>query len=128
MGYAAVYGARVSLWMSIQSTSVLTAARSLYFSGYLKSCRSIVTCAKTIEAAIREEIPELYVLGEPVASCVAFASNTPSVNVLEVGDIMSTKGWHLNGLSNPAAVHIACTVRTMSTLFGVRGTDSSPSF
>ncbi|KAG8956193.1 hypothetical protein FRC04_004269 [Tulasnella sp. 424] len=77
--------------------------------GYLKSCRSIVTCAKTIEAGIREEIPELYVLGEPVASCVAFASNTPSVNVLEVGDIMSTKGWHLNGLSNPAAVHIACT-------------------
>jgi len=77
--------------------------------GYLNSCRSIVTCAKTIEAAIRNDFPDLYVLGEPAASVVAFGSKSASVNVLEVGDLMSSKGWHLNGLSNPAAVHIACT-------------------
>jgi len=77
--------------------------------GYLDSCRSIVTCAKTIEAAIREEMPDLYILGEPVASVVAFASKNPSINVLEVGDKMSARGWHLNGLANPPAVHIACT-------------------
>jgi len=81
-------------------------------SGYLDSCRAIVTCAKTIEAAIREEIPDLYVLGEPVASVVAFGSKNPKVSVLEVGDAMSTRGWSLNGLSNPAAVHIACTLLT----------------
>ncbi|KAG8895000.1 hypothetical protein FRB99_000824 [Tulasnella sp. 403] len=78
-------------------------------SGYLNSCRSIVTCAKTIEAAIRETIPELYVLGEPAASVVAFGSQNSTVNVLEVGDIMAAKGWDLNGLANPPAVHIACT-------------------
>lgn len=33
-----------------------------------------------------------------------------SVNALRVGDAMSERGWHLNGLSNPPAVHIACTV------------------
>jgi len=78
-------------------------------SGYLESCRNIVTCAKAIEKAIREEIPGLYVLGKPVASVVAFGSNVADINPLLVGDIMSTKGWHLNGLCNPPSVHIACT-------------------
>lgn len=26
---------------------------------------------------------------------------------------MSLRGWHLNGLSDPPAVHIACTVRLL---------------
>lgn len=34
--------------------------------------------------------------------------------MLEVGDAMSRKGWHLNAISNPAAVHIAVTVRLPS--------------
>jgi sphinganine-1-phosphate aldolase len=51
------------------------------------------------------------VLGQPPASVVAFGSNVPaSVNALRVGDAMSERGWHLNGLSDPPAVHIACTV------------------
>ncbi|EIN11750.1 PLP-dependent transferase [Punctularia strigosozonata HHB-11173 SS5] len=77
--------------------------------GYLESCRSIVSCAKKIQKAITTEISELYVLGNPPASVVAFASRSPVVNVLEVGDAMSKRGWHLNGISNPPAVHIACT-------------------
>ena len=32
------------------------------------------------------------------------------MDVLEVGDAMSKRGWHLNGVSGPPAVHIACTV------------------
>src|SRR5882762_1317239 len=83
---------------------------SHFFSGYLESCRSIVNCARTIANTIKTSIPELYVLGSPPASVVAFGSRDPSVNVLEVGDAMSKKGWHLNGLSGPPAVHIACTV------------------
>lgn len=79
-------------------------------SGYLESCRSIVTCARNIADSIASSIPELYVLGSPPASVVAFASKHPKVNVLEVGDAMAQRGWHLNALSNPPAVHIACTV------------------
>jgi len=81
--------------------------------GYLESCRSIVNCARTIANTIKTSIPELYVLGSPPASVVAFGSRDPSVNVLEVGDAMSKKGWHLNGLSGPPAVHIACTRLTI---------------
>jgi sphinganine-1-phosphate aldolase len=79
-------------------------------SGYLESCRSIVTCTRTIANAITNSIPELYVLGSPPASVIAFASKDPAMNVLEVGDEMFKRGWHLNALNNPAAVHIACTV------------------
>lgn len=82
--------------------------------GYLKSCREIVSCAKTIERAVREQIPELYVLGKPVASVVAFGSvDEAALSVMEVGDLMSGKGWHLNALMNPPAVHIACTRLTV---------------
>ncbi|KLO15424.1 PLP-dependent transferase [Schizopora paradoxa] len=81
--------------------------------GYIESCKSIVTCARTIARAIRQEIPELYVLGDPPASVVAFASKHPRVQALAVGDAMSKKGWHLNGLSGPPAVHIACTRLTV---------------
>ncbi|TFK79129.1 PLP-dependent transferase [Polyporus arcularius HHB13444] len=83
-------------------------------SGYLESCKSIVGAAKTIAHRIRTEIPELRVLGDPPASVVAFAvAHGLELNVLEVGDAMSQKGWHLNAISNPAAVHIACTRLTV---------------
>lgn len=81
-----------------------------YYRGYLASCREIVTATRTIADAITDDIPELYVLGNPPASVVAFGSKHPSVDPLEVGDGMSKRGWHLNGLSEPKSVHIACTV------------------
>lgn len=85
-------------------------------SGYIQSCKDIVKAAKRIQAAIAHEIPELYVLGKPLASVVAFGSRSRAVNVMEVGDAMSTKGWHLNALNNPPAVHIACTRLTLQVV------------
>lgn len=90
--------------------------RSCY-RGYLTSCRDIVKATRTIADAITDDIPELYVLGNPPSSVVAFASKHPSVDVLEVGDVMSRRGWHLNGLNNPKSVHIACTVRFVVAMF-----------
>jgi len=85
--------------------------------GYLESCRSIVSCAQKIAATVKAEIPELYILGEPPASVVAFASkDRKALDVLEVGDAMSKRGWHLNGLRDPPAVHIACTRLTVAAV------------
>ncbi|KIJ07716.1 hypothetical protein PAXINDRAFT_182408 [Paxillus involutus ATCC 200175] len=84
--------------------------------GYLESCRQIVTCARRIANTITNSIPELYVLGSPPASVVAFASKDKDVKIYEVGDKMSKKGWHLNALSGPAAVHIACTRLTLAVV------------
>jgi len=57
-------------------------------------------------------------MGSPPASVVAFASKDPEVNVLEVGDAMSRRGWHLNAIggsvtSEVQGVHIACTRLTV---------------
>jgi len=82
--------------------------------GYLDSCRTIVKTTRKIAHAIRTEIPELYVLGNPPVTVVAFGSLDPAVKALKVGDLMSKKGWHLNALQNPNAVHIACTKLTVS--------------
>jgi sphinganine-1-phosphate aldolase len=75
-----------------------------------------VTSARQIAEGIRTSIPELYIVGEPPASVIAFGSSHPDVDIMEVGDIMGKRGWHLNGLMDPKAVHIACTVRMNCTL------------
>lgn len=85
------------------------------YSGYLESCRSIVGAAKNIAKLVKAEVPELYVLGTPPASVVAFASKHPKVKAHEVGDRMSKKGWHLNAIVNPDAFHIAVTVSMIDT-------------
>ncbi|KAH7108269.1 PLP-dependent transferase [Auriculariales sp. MPI-PUGE-AT-0066] len=69
------------------------------YEGYLQSCH-------------RTDFPELYILGSPPASVVAFGSRT--LNPLAIGDTMSKKGWHLNALTNPAGLHIACTKLTVN--------------
>ena len=67
--------------------------------GYLASCLEIVTATKEIVRAIREDFAdELYVLGDPLVSVVAFGSKTEGkeggVGIYEVGDMMDKKGWH----------------------------------
>ena len=46
-----------------------------------------------------------------MVSVVAFGSKT--VNVYAIGDGMSKRGWHLNALSAPAALHMAFTVNPL---------------
>jgi len=84
--------------------------------GYISSCRDIVGAARAIKQAIQNSFPELLILGNPPASVVAFGSRMPSLNILQVGDNMSKKGWHLNALQNPPGLHIACTRLTVSTV------------
>ncbi|PGH27288.1 hypothetical protein AJ80_00998 [Polytolypa hystricis UAMH7299] len=88
-------------------------------SGYTDSCHKIVGAAKKFEEAIREH-PELSksfkVVGQPMVSVVAFASNTPQVDIYDVADAMSAKSWHLNALQSPAAMHIAFTIPTAAAV------------
>ncbi|KAJ2162360.1 Dihydrosphingosine phosphate lyase [Coemansia sp. RSA 552] len=79
--------------------------------GYLQECRSIVGCRVKIQRAI-EAMPELYVVGEPTSSVVAFASHKP-INIYGVLDELNHRGWELNPMQHPAALHIACTRLTV---------------
>ena len=46
-----------------------------------------------------KEIPELFIIGRPDMTIVAFGSD--AVDIFEVNDILSSKGWHLNALQRP---------------------------
>ncbi|KAI9799240.1 MAG: hypothetical protein M1833_004118 [Piccolia ochrophora] len=87
---------------------------SLGENGYISTCHSIVGCAKDIEVAIRENpslAPDLAILGRPLVSVVAFTTTSASsLDVYDVADAMSAKGWHLNALQSPPAIHVAVTL------------------
>ncbi|KAJ6260203.1 hypothetical protein Dda_4427 [Drechslerella dactyloides] len=84
-------------------------------SGYISSAHSIVTCAQRLAAGVRETLAEdLFVIGEPLVSVVAFSSNT--IDIYDVADEMSKLGWHLNALQDPPAVHMACTTLTIKSV------------
>lgn len=59
-------------------------------------------------------IPELYVIGQPVGPVIAWASK--EVDIFRVGDAMSKKGWALNMLHKPNAIHICLTARHATVL------------
>lgn len=79
--------------------------------GYIEACSSIVGATKKIVSAI-EENPglnnDLEVLGHPLVSVVAFNSKT--LDIYDIADAMSAKGWHLNSLQSPPAIHVAVTL------------------
>lgn len=75
--------------------------------GYLDATRRILEAGASIRRGI-EGIPDLRVLGDPLW-IVAFASKT--LNVYKVMDRMAERGWNLNGLQKPPAVHICVTLR-----------------
>lgn len=80
-------------------------------SGYISSCHSIVGAAKKIELAVVDNQSlngDLSVIGKPLVSVVAFTSKT--LNVYDLADAMSVKGWHLNSLQDPPAIHVAVTL------------------
>lgn len=87
--------------------------------GYLNTCLQIVGAAKKIEERIRTSDtlrPSISVMGKPVVSVVAFRANTTQtdpmymVDIYDVADAMSAKGWHLNALQDPPAIHVAVTL------------------
>jgi sphinganine-1-phosphate aldolase len=75
--------------------------------GYLEATGRLLETGAAIRDGIAA-IPQLRVLGEPLW-VVAFASDT--VDVYRVLEQMTRRGWSLNGLHRPAAVHLCVTLR-----------------
>ena len=78
---------------------------SLGESGYLDAAKRIFETAATIRRGI-DWIPELQVIGKPTF-LVAFRS--PDLNIYHVNDHLIEKGWRLNALQLPAALHFCVT-------------------
>ena len=78
---------------------------SLGESGYLEVAKRIFETAATIRRGV-DAIPELQVIGDPTF-LVAFRS--PELNIYHVNDHLVAKGWRLNALQLPAALHFCVT-------------------
>ena len=76
-------------------------------SGYLDATKQILETARRIKDGIRQ-IPELRILGDPLW-VIAFSSG--EVDIYRVMDVMTGRGWSLNGLHKPACVHLCVTLR-----------------
>ncbi|XP_022733548.1 sphingosine-1-phosphate lyase-like isoform X1 [Durio zibethinus] len=84
------------------------AMMSLGQAGYLENTRKIMEVSKMIQKGIKE-IPELFIIGKPDMTIVAFGSAV--LDIFEVNDIISSKGWHLNALQRPNSIHICVTLQ-----------------
>ena len=79
--------------------------------GYINSCHEIVGASKKIIEAIKTNpglSSDLDIIGNPLVSVVAF--NAKNLDVYDIADAMSAKGWHLNSLQSPPAIHVAVTL------------------
>lgn len=97
--------------------------------GYLDACVRIVGAAhKLAEHIVASPVlsPEIEVMGRPLVSVVAFrarqkksssvaAPDTP-IDIYALADNMSARGWHLNALQNPPAIHVAFTLPVSKAL------------
>lgn len=75
--------------------------------GYLEYARRILEAAARIKQGI-SEIPGLEVMGDPLW-VIAFRS--PELDIYQVLDAMTERGWSLNGLYRPPCVHLCTTLR-----------------
>jgi len=76
--------------------------------GYVSAAKQVMQMSSEILAGVRT-IPQLIVLGEPAMSVVCFAAAKPSLNIFNIGDAMTNRGWSLSVMQNPASIHICVT-------------------
>ena len=91
------------------SAACWAAMTSIGEDGYRDAARRILETAAQIRTGI-EGIDGLRVLGDPLF-CIAFATEDDELAIYRVMDAMSGRGWSLNGLHRPPAVHICTTLR-----------------
>jgi len=75
--------------------------------GYLSAAKKILESTQQLRAGV-EAIPGLHLLGDSLF-IVAFAAD--SLNIYNVMDFMTARGWSLNPLQRPPGVHLSVTLR-----------------
>lgn len=71
--------------------------------GYLKIAVEVMSAVAKIRGAV-QQIPDLYILGDPVMSVMALASRR--LDIYTLGDEMSLRGWHLDRQQFPPSLHL----------------------
>ncbi|MBI5158349.1 MAG: aminotransferase class V-fold PLP-dependent enzyme [Acidimicrobiia bacterium] len=89
------------------STACWAAMMSMGEAGYLDAASRIMGAAGAIRTGIAA-LPGLRVLGDPLW-VISFTSD--EIDIYRVNEEMTRRGWSLNGLQHPPAVHLAVTLR-----------------
>ncbi|KAK9826850.1 hypothetical protein WJX81_007792 [Elliptochloris bilobata] len=81
--------------------------------GFLRVTAQIMQVAAEFAAGVRA-IPELRLTGEPAMAVVGFMASDPApgarrLDVYALNDAMGMRGWHLNALQRPPALHMCFT-------------------
>jgi len=76
---------------------------SLGSDGYLQLAKIVMKATKELIDGINQ-ISDLYIIGDPVMSVFCFTSDT--VDIYNLGDLMDKKGWHLDRIQFPNALHM----------------------
>lgn len=75
----------------------------LGYEGYQDIAREVMGATRRIRAGV-ERIDGVHVIGDPHASILAIASD--AVDIYEVGDRLTEKGWHLDRQQFPPSLHL----------------------
>jgi glutamate/tyrosine decarboxylase-like PLP-dependent enzyme len=89
------------------SAACWAAMMALGEAGYLEATRRILDAASAVKQGVAA-IPGLRVLGDPLW-VVALACD--GADIYRVMEGMAHRGWSLNGLQHPPAMHLALTLR-----------------
>ena len=79
------------------------AMKHLGIDGYLNLAKIVMDASKKLINGINQ-IPELYIIGKPVMSVFSFTSD--KIDIYQLGDRMDKKGWHLDRIQFPNALHM----------------------
>jgi glutamate/tyrosine decarboxylase-like PLP-dependent enzyme len=92
-------GAVAAAWATMQA---------LGHDGYMEQSRKVMDATQRIIEGVRA-IPELEIIGRPHMSLLSYRSVSGDLNIFAVGDQMEQRGWHIDRLQKPDALHAMVT-------------------
>ncbi len=92
-------GAYAAAWAAIQANGI---------EGYTALAKRTIEVSESLKSKIAA-IDGLEIIGNPLASLIAYRSTVPEINIFSVGDLMEEKGWHIDRLQRPDALHAMVT-------------------
>ncbi|MCL4424310.1 MAG: aspartate aminotransferase family protein [Firmicutes bacterium] len=92
-------GAYAAAWASLQA---------LGEDGFVSITKQVIESTRKLMEGIRA-IPGSKVIGRPQASIFSFRSIDANLNIFAVADQMEQKGWHMDRLQKPDAIHVTVT-------------------
>lgn len=75
-------------------------------SGYMQATKQIIETTRYLDKELRK-LNGIYVLGTPISSVIAISSDV--FHIYRLGEALKDKGWSLNSLQFPSAIHLCVT-------------------